>query len=201
MFAERGPRLASLGYFGHMWELYALWTWLPMFVVASRAERGDAAASSTGFIAFVAIGVAGTIGCLLGGWASDRFGRSPAAVAALVISGACCVASPIFFAAPTVVLVVFLLVWGAAVIADSGVFSTSLSETTDARFVGTALTAQTAIGFLLTVVTIQLVPVVADLIGWQYAFLLLAPGPLIGAVAMSALGARQPPPTPRGGKP
>ena len=102
---------------------------------------------------------------------------------------------------PDGVLVVFLLVWGAAVIADSGVFSTSLSETTDPRFVGTALTAQTAIGFLLTVVTIQLVPIVADLIGWQYAFLLLAPGPLIGAVAMSALPARQHQPTPQGGKP
>jgi MFS family permease len=189
IFAQRGPRLVSVGYFGHMWELYALWTWLAMFVAAGRAERGDAAASSTGLIAFVAIGIAGTAGCLLGGWASDRFGRPPAAVAALVISGACCLASPVFFTAPTAVLIVFLLVWGAAVIADSGVFSTSLSETTDPRFVGTALTAQTAIGFLLTVVTIQLVPLVADLIGWQYAFLLLAPGPLIGAVAMSALRA------------
>jgi MFS family permease len=108
-------------------------------------------------------------------------------VAALVISGTCCVASPLFFAGPTLLLVVFLLVWGTAVIADSGVFSTVLSETTDTRFVGTALTAQTATGFLLTVVTIQLVPVVAELIGWQYAFLLLAPGPLLGAVAMSAL--------------
>jgi MFS family permease len=196
VFAERGPRLASLGYFGHMWELYALWTWLSMFVVAGRRKAGDAAPSSTEFIVFVAIGVAGTIGCLLGGWASDRFGRSRAAVAALVTSGACCMASPIFFAAPTVVLVVFLLVWGAAVIADSGVFSTSLSETADARFVGTALTAQTAIGFLLTVVTIQFVPIVADLVGWQCAFLLLAPGPLIGAVAMSALGARQHHPRP-----
>jgi MFS family permease len=189
IFAKRGPRLASLGYFGHMWELYALWTWLSMFVVAGRAQRSDAAASSTGMIAFVAIGVAGTAGCLVGGWASDRYGRAPAAVAALLISGACCLVSPIVFAAPTVVLVVFLLVWGGAVIADSGVFSTSLSETTDARFVGTALTAQTASGFLLTVFTIQLVPIVADLIGWQYAFLLLAPGPLIGAVAMSALRA------------
>ena len=94
------PRLASLGYFGHMWELYALWTWLSMFVVAGRGERGDAAAPSTGFIVFVAIGVAGTVGCLLGGWASDRFGRPPAAVAALVISGTCCVASPLFFAGP-----------------------------------------------------------------------------------------------------
>jgi MFS family permease len=189
MFAQRGPRLTSLGYFGHMWELYALWTWLSMFVITGRAQRGDAASSSTGLIAFVAIGVAGAVGCLLGGWASDRFGRPPAAVAALVISGACCVVSPIFFTTPTVVLVVFLIVWGAAVIADSGVFSTALSETTDARLVGTALTAQTAIGFLLTVVTIQLVPIVADLIGWQYAFLLLAPGPLLGAAAMSALRA------------
>jgi MFS family permease len=189
LLAERGPRLASLGYFGHMWELYALWTWLSMFVAAGREERGDAAAASTGFIAFVAIGVAGALGCLLGGWASDRFGRPPAAVAALVISGTCCTASPIFFASPTSVLVVFLSMWGAAVIADSGVFSTVLSETTDPRFVGTALTAQTAIGFLLTVVTIQFVPIVADLIGWQYAFLVLAPGPLIGAAAMSALRA------------
>jgi MFS family permease len=187
LFTERGPRLASLAYFGHMWELYALWTWLSMFVVAGREERGGATAGLAGFIAFVAIGVAGAAGCLVGGWASDRFGRPPAAVAALVISGTCCMASPIFFAAPTNVLVVFLLVWGAAVIADSGVFSTALSESTDARFVGTALTAQTAIGFLLTVVTIQLVPIVADVVGWQYAFLLLAPGPVIGAAAMSAL--------------
>jgi predicted MFS family arabinose efflux permease len=197
ILAQRGPRLTGLGYFGHMWELYALWTWLSTFVAAGREQRGDAAASSTGLIAFVAIGVAGTIGCLLCGWASDRYGRSPAAVTALVISGACCVASPIFFTAPTVILVAFLLVWGAAVIADSGVFSTSLTETTDPRFIGTALTAQTAIGFLLTVVTIQLVPIVADQIGWQYAFLLLAPGPLLGAVAMSALGAPKHHPHPK----
>ena len=189
LFAERGSRLVSLGYFGHMWELYALWTWLSMFVTAGREARGDTNTASTGFIAFAAIGVAGAAGSLLGGWASDRFGRPPAAVAALVISGSCCVASPLFFAAPAVVLVAFVLVWGAAVIADSGVFSTALSETTDARYVGTALTAQTGIGFLLTVVTIQLVPIVADLIGWHYAFLILAPGPLIGAVAMFALGA------------
>jgi MFS family permease len=189
LFAERGPRLVSLGYFGHMWELYAMWTWLSMFVAAGREARGDTTAASTGFIAFVAIGAAGVAGCLLGGWASDRFGRPPAAVVALVISGACCVSSPLFFAAPTIILVAFVLVWGAAVIADSGVFSTALSETTDARFVGTALTAQTGIGFLLTVVTIQLVPIAAELIGWHCAFLILTPGPLIGAVAMFALNA------------
>ncbi len=200
LFVGRGPRLVSFGYFGHMWELYALWTWLSMFVAAGREARGDTTAS-TGFIAFAAIGVAGVVGSLLGGWASDRFGRPPAAVAALVISGTCCVASPLFFAAPTVVLVVFVLVWGAAVIADSGVFSTALSETTDARFVGTALTAQTAIGFLLTVVTIQLVPIVAEVIGWHYAFLILAPGPLHRCRGDVRPGCSPTTPTSPGGKP
>jgi predicted MFS family arabinose efflux permease len=190
MFAERGPRLANLGYFGHMWELYALWTWLGTFAMLGRQERDDGAVVSTGVVAFLAIGAAGVVGCLAGGWASDRFGRSPTAVAALVISGACCVVSPLFFAAPSPVLIAFLLVWGAAVIADSGVFSAALSEAADSRYVGTALTAQTAIGFLLTVVTIELVPVVAQFVSWQFAFWLLAPGPAVGAIAMHALRAR-----------
>jgi predicted MFS family arabinose efflux permease len=185
VFANRGPRLVMFGYLGHMWELYALWTWLVLFVAAGRQQGGEPAPA--GLITFAAIGIAGALGCVLGGWASDRFGRRPVATTALVLSGSCCVASPVFFTASTVVLVVFLAVWGAAVIADSAVFSTALSETTDPRFVGTALTAQTAAGFLLTVVTIQIVPLLAHLIGWQYAFLVLAPGPLLGAAAMSVL--------------
>jgi MFS family permease len=188
MFAERGVRLVNLGYFGHMWELYALWTWLPHFLLAG-GQKG----SSVGIIAFVAIGIAGAVGCVLGGWASDRYGRGPAAVTALIASGACCVASPFFFTAAPLELMPFLLVWGAAVIADSAVFSTSLSEIANKNLVGTALTAQTAAGFLLTVLTVQLVPVAADLLGWRYAFLLLAPGPLLGAAAMAAL--RNPNPT------
>jgi predicted MFS family arabinose efflux permease len=93
MFADRGLRRTNVGYFGHMWELYALWTWLPMFVMAGRQERGDWAPASTGIIAFSAIGIAGFTGSLVGGWLSDRFGRSPAAVAALMLSGACCIIS------------------------------------------------------------------------------------------------------------
>ena len=192
MFTERGPRLANLGYFGHMWELYALWTWLPTFLIASHTTRSGAGPSVAmlGFTVFLAIGVAGVAGCLLGGWAADRFGRPPAAVTAMVVSGICCLLSPLIFnAAPGWTLAV-LMVWGASVIADSGVFSTALSEAADPRYVGTALTAQTAVGFLLTVVTIQIVPLAADLVGWQYAFLVLAPGPLAGALAMRALGRR-----------
>ncbi|MEV6304329.1 MFS transporter [Actinoplanes sp. NPDC051861] len=188
MFGQRGPRLVNLGYFGHMWELYALWTWLPSFLIAGTAERTGRPDATAGLLPFVAIGVAGVAGCLAGGWAADRFGRSRAATTALVVSGACCLVSPLFFTAPPAATAVLGVVWGAAVIADSGVFSTSLSEVADKRYVGTALTAQTAIGFALTVVTIQLVPVVADLTGWRWAFWLLVPGPLAGALAMRSFG-------------
>jgi MFS family permease len=186
MFTERGPRLANLGYFGHMWELYALWTWIPSFLLAAPAAGG--LPGSVGITVFLAMGLGGAAGCLLGGWGADRFGRPPAALVALCLSGLCCLVSPFFFHAPPLLLFAFCTLWGAAVIADSGVFSTSLSEVADRRYIGTALTGQTAIGFALTVVTIQLTPLLAGAVGWEYAFLLLAPGPLAGALAMRAFG-------------
>jgi len=189
MFADRGPRLVNLAYFGHMWELYALWTWLPTFLVVSRTTTtGLPPPGGSGIDAFLAIGVAGLAGCLLGGWAADRVGRATAA-AALAISGACCLLSPLFFTASRPWLLAFTVVWGAAVIADSGVFSTLLSELADRRYLGTALTTQAAIGFLLTIVTIQAIPLIAAATGWRYAFLALAAGPMTALPALAALAA------------
>ena len=182
----RAPLLANLGYFGHMWELYALWTWLPAFLVHQPAWALSGAGVSA--LTFLTVGVAGLVGALLGGWGADRYGRSPAAVAAMATSAGCCLLAPLLWSSSPALLVVFLLVWGASVIADSGVFSTALSESADQRYVGTALSVQTAIGFTLSVVTIQLLPLLADAVGWRWAFWLLAPGPALGALAMLRLG-------------
>lgn len=192
MFKENRPRLANIGYFGHMWELYALWTWLPMYLLASEAG-GQGRMLGTGLTVFIAMGLGGVAGAMLGGWAADRWGRPKSAAVALATSGMCCFLSPFMFWAEGIPMLVFLITWGAAVIADSGVFSTSLSENVDSRYIGAALTTQTAIGFLLTVVAIQFVPLFAGIVGWQYAFVLLLPGPLIGVLAMYALAKTESP--------
>jgi MFS family permease len=146
--------------------------------------------------AFLAIGVAGFGGCLLGGWLGDRVGRARLAALAMATSGTCCVAAAFAFGGPPVVVLALAVVWGAAVIADSGLFSACTSQVVDPRYTGTALTTQIAIGFLLTVVTIQATPLVAEHLGWPVAVALLGMGPAAGAVAMLRL-ARLMEPAPR----
>lgn len=191
MVADRRQRLVTLGYLGHMWELYALWAWLPAYVTVAYAawSPGVGAPWAVGLTAFVVIGPAGVVGCVLGGRWADRYGRALVAMVAMLVSAGCAVASVAVFGAHPGVLGVLLLIWGAAVIADSAQFSAALSEVADPRYVGTALTVQTALGFLLTVLTIQALPLLADAVGWRAAMPLLALGPLLGAVAMSRLRA------------
>ena len=193
---SRGTRLAMLGYFGHMWELYAMWTWIAAFASASlsagaSASLGAAAAASDGqsagsLVAFVAI-ASGAIGCVVAGRWADAIGKARVAGAAMLGSAACVLVSPLFYGAPFAALLVLAVVWGFTVVADSAQFSALVTDHTPRTHVGTALTLQTSAGFLLTMVSMRLVPPLSAAAGWQWAFLFLAPGPLLGALAMRRL--------------
>lgn len=185
-FRNRTLVLAALGYFGHMWELYAMWTWFLVFFRASLAESGDPDGAFAATATFAVIGV-GALGCYLGGVLSDRWGRARLNLASLVISGTCAALIGLTFGRTPWLVLAVALVWGSTIVADSAQFSTLVTEFADQRYVGTALTVQLAIGFLLTVVTIWLIPWFEALVGWRAAFLLLVPGPLLGLVAMRRL--------------
>jgi len=179
VFANRGVRLASLGYFGHMWELYAMWAWFLVFSTDSLFTSHTAAALTT----FAVIGI-GALGCVAGGIAGDRLGRPEATAVAMACSGACAIVIGLL---PTWLAVLLALVWGFTVVADSAQFSTLVTEYADQAYVGTALALQLAVGFTLTVATIWLIPVLEDAVGWRWAFAFLAPGPVLGVLAMLRL--------------
>lgn len=184
VFSNRGVRLANFGYFGHMWELYAMWTWAPVMMRASLARSGHERLAESA--SFLVIG-SGAAGCILAGLLADRVGRTLVASVALGISGLCCLAVGFAYGAHPLILLTIAVIWGASVVADSAQFSACVTELGDQRYLGTALTLQTSIGFLITMASIAIVPAIADFAGWEWAFVVLAPGPLLGIIAMLRL--------------
>ncbi|WP_342586615.1 MFS transporter [Mesorhizobium sanjuanii] len=186
VFRDRPLVLVNVGYLGHMWELYAMWAWLLAYARAAL-EAQQVSPTMASLLTFCAI-AAGVGGCLLGGVLSDRFGRTFTTAGLMLVSGLCALLIGFVFDGPLWLFVVVALVWGISIIGDSAQFSAAVTELGDRRFVGTALSVQLGLGFALTVLVIWLVPHVVSLLGgWRWAFLLLVPGPFIGAAAMLAL--------------
>ncbi len=188
---QRQWRLVTGGYLGHMWELYSYWAWIAFFLAASaeaRVAAGGAALSplAIGVFGFGAIAIGG-FGCVWGGLVADRVGHARFVTWAMAVSGSCAAIVGFFFGGSMWLLLPLVLVWGFFVIADSAQFSTLVTTSVPQHAVGTALTLQTSLGFLLTVITIQLVPSLVELMGWRWSFAVLALGPAAGIAAIHRL--------------
>jgi MFS family permease len=190
-FADPAVRLANLGYFGHMWELYAMWSWFAVFLGESlrASDPAGPTRAATGLGTFAVIG-SGAVGCLLGGVLGDRWGRTRTTALAMAVSGTCAASIGLTFGRPLWLVLGVGVLWGMAVVADSAQFSAMVTELAEQAYVGTALTVQLAVGFSLTVVTIWLVPLLRDAVTWRWAFAALAPGPALGVAAMLRLRTR-----------
>jgi MFS family permease len=196
VFADRRTRLSTLGYLGHMWELYAVWTWIAAFASASFAGSGAPGSATPSSPAGSAVAFAtiasGALGSAAAGSVADRIGKARIVAWAMLVSGTCCAIAGFLFHAPAPVLWLFAVVWGVAVVADSAQLSALVAQYSARDHVGTALTVQTFAGFLLTMMSIRLLPVAAEAIGWQWVFICLMPGPFLGALALRSLNDRSP---------
>ncbi len=186
VFRHRPFRYSAFGYFGHMWELYAFWS-LAAFYLSARFPGGaQDRASQLALLSFITIGI-GAIGCVAGGWISRRAGERPVAFVSLVVSASMCALSGFAFELPAKLLIVYILIWGIFVISDSPQFSALAARYCPPDYTGTALTVQNGVGFAITVISIQLLPLIAGQVGWRWAFAFLTIGPVLGAYFMLRL--------------
>jgi MFS family permease len=183
-FRNRSFRSAAFGYFGHMWELYAFWAFVPVMLKTYTLVHTEATMNIP-LMSFLIIGI-GSLACILSGHLSQIAGTKRVAKIALMLSGLCCIISPfIFTIANEVIFVVFLMFWGMVVIADSPLFSTLVSKNAPIEFRGTALTIVNCIGFSITIISIKLIDVMADFLGSTNIYVILAIGPVLGLVALN----------------
>lgn len=182
---NRPVMLANTGYFGHMWELYAMWAWILAYIGAAQSAGLTVANASLLAFAIIAMGLPG---CILAGWFADRIGRCATTAIAMVISGASALSLGFFFSGPLWAFALIAMVWGMAVVGDSAQFSAAVTELADQSLVGSALAFQMGVGFAITIGMIWFVPILADwLDSWRWTFLALVPGPIAGTWAMIAL--------------
>jgi MFS family permease len=184
VFSSARFRASAFGYFGHMWELYAFWAFAPALVTAYAQYHGESLNISLWAFAIIA---AGGLSCAIGGLASLRLGSAKVAGAQLLTSGLCCLASPLLFFAPMPAFLLFMLIWGLVVVGDSPQFSALNAQSAPPDRVGSALTIANAIGFAISIVSIELLNALAGAIPMQYLFILLTPGPVFGLIALRRL--------------
>lgn len=189
-WTDKAIRLANFGYFGHLWELYAMWAWIALFMHASFAANLGRDGADVEFFAnvstFAVVGV-GAVGSFVVGWMADRFGRTMVTASVMLASGTCALAVGFLYGADAWLVLAVCLIWGFVVVPDAPQTSACVIELADPSYVGTMLTVQTCVGFLLTMLPIHIVPQLVDAVGWRYAFMPLAIGPLLGAYAMLRL--------------